>query len=204
VTAALLEHLKGAGGHVTERSWTGKVFIATSLDGFIARPDGDIDWLTGDRPALDHAPGDPGLPDDHGYATHMANVDHIVMGRGTYDKVLTFPAWPYGDYRVIVISSTLEAADERVTVARSVDEAVALLDGRESRGVYVDGGQTIQAFLRAGLLDELVVTRIPVLIGQGRALFGPLTADVHLVHEGTVTTDGGFVQSRYRIPRLAR
>ena len=186
------------------RTWTAKVFIAASLDGFIARPNGDIDWLTGDRPALDHAAGDPGLPGDHGYAGHMADVDHVVMGRGTYDKVLTFAAWPYTGYRVIVITSTLETDDERISVARSLEEAVSLLDERGSRGVYVDGGQTIQAFLRAGLVDTLVVTRIPVLIGQGRPLFGPLPADVQLVHDGTVATDGGFVQSRYRIPRLER
>ena len=184
---------------MTERSWKARVFIATSLDGFIARPDGSIDWLTDRLPQSGHAPGDPDLPEDHGYATHMATVDHIVMGRGTYEKVLTFGGWPYSDHRAIVISSVLQTADERITVARSIESVVSILHERGSKGVYVDGGQTIQTFLRHGLIDELVVTRIPVLIGHGLPLFGPLSRDVQLIHEGTVSTSGGFVQSRYRV-----
>ena len=184
-----------------ERTWTGRVFIATSLDGFIARTDGSIDWLTDAPPRPGHAPGDPDLPEDHGYAAHMAAVDHVVMGRGTYKKVLTFGIWPYPEHRVIVMSSTLRTPDDRVTVVASREEAVALLDERRARGAYVDGGRTIQTFLRAGLIDELVLTRIPVLLGQGLPLFGPLVEDVHLVHEGTVSTDGGYVQSRYRVRR---
>jgi dihydrofolate reductase len=183
------------------RSWTGKVFIATSLDGFIARRDGSIDWLTDTAAQSDHVAGDPGLPDDHGYDAHMATVDHVVMGRGTYEKVLTFGGWPYPEHRVIVMSSTLETSDERITVARTLDAAIALLDERGSGGVYIDGGQTIQTFLRAGLVDELVLTRMPVLIGDGLPLFGPLPADVQLVHRRTVATDGGLVQSRYRVRR---
>ncbi len=183
------------------RTWSGKVFIATSLDGFIARPDRSIDWLTDAPSRSDHAPGDPDLPEDHGYAAHMARVDHVVMGRGTYEKVLTFGAWPYTGHRVIVMSRTLDTTDERITIAPSLERAVAILDQRGSRGAYVDGGQTIQTFLGHGLIDELVVTRIPVLIGHGLPLFGPLTEDVHLIHEGTVTTGGGFVQSRYRVRR---
>ena len=184
---------------MTERTWTGKVFIATSLDGFIARTDGGIDWLTDAPGHSDHVSGNSGLPEDHGYAAHMATVDHVVMGRGTYEKVLTFGGWPYGDHRVIVMSSTLETPDDRITIAPSLEQAVAILDERRSRGAYVDGGQTIQAFLRAGLIDELVVTRIPVLIGQGLPLFGRLAGDVHFVHSGTTWTDGGLVQSRYRV-----
>lgn len=183
------------------RRWTGQVFIGTSLDGFIARPDGDIDWLTAEAAPGDHAPGSPNLPDDHGYAAHMASVDHVVMGRGTYEKVLTFGGWPYPDHQVVVISTTLETDDDRIAIVRSVEEAVRVLDERGARGVYVDGGRTIQAFLRQGLIDELVLTRLPVLIGQGLSLFGPLPNDVHLVHQGTVATDGGFVQSRYRVRR---
>ncbi len=183
---------------MADRGWIGRVYIATSLDGFIARPDGDIDWLSA-RSSGDHAPGDAGVPDDLGYAEHMADVDHVVMGRGTYEKVLTFDGWPYRGKQVIVMSSGLSIAVERITITRSVDETVALLDERGARGVYVDGGATIQAFLRSRLIDTIVLTRIPVLIGQGRPLFGPLPADIHLVHEGTVATGHGLVQSRYRV-----
>ena len=187
---------------MADRGWIGKVYIATSLDGFIARLDGDIDWLsTASRG--DHAPGDAGVPDDLGYAEHMADVDHVVMGRGTYEKVLTFDGWPYPGTRVIVMSSGLSNADERITITRSVDETVALLDERGARGVYIDGGVTIQAFLGAGLIDTVVLTRIPVLIGEGRPLFGPLPADIQLVHEGTFATGHGLVQSRYRVLHFA-
>jgi dihydrofolate reductase len=190
---------------MAQRDWIGKVYIATSLDGFISRPDGDIDWLSTESRG-DHAPGDAGVAEDLGYAEHMADVDYVVMGRGTYEKVLTFDGWPYPDKRVIVLSTGLSSADERITVTRTVDETVALLDKREARGVYVDGGATIQAFLHAGLIDTIVLTRIPVLIGQGRPLFGPLPGDIQLVHEGTMATGHGLVQSRYRIlhPRSQR
>jgi dihydrofolate reductase len=97
------------------------------------------------------------------------------------------------------MSSGLSNADERITITRSVDETVALLDERDARGVYIDGGATIQAFLRSGLIDTIVLTRIPVLIGQGLPLFGPLPADIQLVHEGSVATGHGLVQSRYRV-----
>ena len=186
---------------VGNRSWVGKVFIATSVDGFIARPDGAIDWLSPERRLDSHAPGDTGVPEDLGYAKHMAGVDHVVMGRGTYETVLLFPTWPYADKRVIVLSGRLTTADARVTLARSVEEAVAMLDARGARGVYVDGGATIQVFLREGLIDTIVLTRVPVLIGEGRPLFGRLPGDVHLVHEGTTASSNGFVQSRYRVAR---
>ena len=176
----------------------GKVFIAASLDGFIARSNGEIDWLSG-RPDTGHAPGEAGIPEDFGYAEHMADVDHVVMGRGTYEKVLTFDAWPYRGIDVIVISSRVETSDDRVTVVRSIDQCVALLDERRARAVYVDGGATIQAFLREGLVDTIVLTRIPVLIGEGRPLFGPVDEEIHVVHEGTVAASNGYVQSRYRV-----
>lgn len=185
------------------RRWIGKVFIATSVDGFIARRDGDIAWLTEAPDHGRHAPGAAGLAEDNGYAAHMAAVDHVVMGRGTYEKVLTFDGWPYVDKTVIVLSTTTNANDERVTIARSIADVVALLDQRGARVVYVDGGATTQAFLRHGLIDSLVITRIPVLIGDGAPLFGPLPGDVHLVHRRTVAAGNGFVQSEYGVPRSA-
>ena len=182
-----------------ERRWTGKVFIATSLDGFIARPDGELDFLSSDPAAGQHAPGHPELPEDFGYAEHMAGVGHVVMGRGTYEKVLTFDHWPYPDKRVIVISRTAETGAENITIVRSLDEAVARLEDEGAQGVYVDGGATVRAFLAAGLIDSIVLTRVPFLIGQGIPLFGDLGGDVQLIHEGTVASGNGFVQSRYRV-----
>ena len=173
------------------------VYIAASVDGFIARPDGSLDWLPG-------TPDGPPMPsEDHGYDAFMARVDTVVMGRGTFDTVRDFVPWPYLGKRVVVLSRTLTAADLPAHLTGHVEVhpgPVAALAGflAAAQGVYVDGGQTIQAFLRAGRIDELIVTRIPVLLGQGRPLFGTLEADVPLRHVGTQSFPSGFVQSTYR------
>jgi len=184
------------------RTWRGCVFIATSLDGYIARPDGDIAWLT-DPPELQgHSEGQT---DDRGpkdYEAFMATVGHLVMGRGTYEKVLTFNGWPYGAKQVIVLSSTLpHAGDDRITLTRSLPEAVALLDSQGARGVYIDGGKVIQEFLSHDLVDEITITRAPVLIGVGLPLFGTLDADIRLIHAGTTSSDSGMTSSLYRVAR---
>ncbi len=180
------------------RRWQGKVFIATSLDGYIARADGDITWLTDPTPTAGHAkpPAGPVLP---GYEEHLASVDHLVMGRGTYEKVLTFSFWPYPQQHVIVLSRTLATEDSRVTAATSTEEALTLLAERGSTAVYVDGGKVIQDWLRRGLIDDIVLTRTPVLLGGGIPLFGPLDADVHLIHLATTFNDAGMTSSHYRV-----
>ncbi|THF85050.1 dihydrofolate reductase [Deinococcus sp. KSM4-11] len=174
------------------------VYIAASVDGFIARPDGTLDWLPGAQP--DSPPMPAG--EDHGYDAFMARVDTVVMGRGTFDTVRDYRPWPYAGKRLIVLSRTLTAAGlppdlhGQVEVHPGpVDGLAAALNG--AQGVYVDGGQTLQAFLRAGLIDELTITRIPVLLGAGRPLFGVLDADVPLRHVRTQSFPSGFVQSTY-------
>ncbi len=181
------------------RRWQGKVFIATSLDGYIARADGDIAWLTDPPPIAGHAKPltDPQVIT--GYEEHLASVDHLVMGRGTYEKVLTFDFWPYPQQHVIVLSSTLTTDDSRVTVATSTEEALTLLAKRGSTAVYVDGGRVIQDWLRRGLIDDIVLTRAPVLLGGGIPLFGPLDTDVHLIHLATKFNDAGMTSSHYRV-----
>lgn len=184
-----------------QRTWSGRVFIATSLDGYIAREDGDIAWLT-DPPADEgHAAPVAGDPAPPTYDTFVRDIDHIVIGRGTYEKVLTFDPWPYADFRVIVLSATMPAdSDPRVVVARDVDEAVALLDDGGATGVYVDGGQVIQAFLERDLLDELTISVAPVILGGGLPLFGRLSRTVRLTHLGT-SSEGGMTSSRYAVTR---
>src|SRR3712207_591662 len=121
---------------MTGRTWLGFVFIASSVDGFISRPDGDIEWLTDPPDDPGHAPGHDGPTPPAGYEAFMAGIDQLVMGRGTYEKSLTFDGWPYAK-PVIVLSTTLpRAGDERITVTRTVDETVQLLDERDVRGVY--------------------------------------------------------------------
>jgi dihydrofolate reductase len=165
------------------------VFIATSLDGFIARPNDDLDWLP------------PGGGEEHGYDAFMATVDALVIGRRTFDKVLTFDSWPYGKKPVFVLSTrALAPAPSGAVVERlSGDpaEIVSQLAARDVRHVYVDGGITIQRFLQAGLIQRLIITRIPVLLGAGIPLFGALEHDIALRHVGTRQYASGLVQSEY-------
>lgn len=183
------------------RTWTGRVFIATSLDGFIARPDGDIGWLT-DPPQRPHAHVDSSRPAQT-WDTFFPAVDHLVMGRGTYDKVASFDEWPYADKRVVVLSTTPRDDDDRVTVVRTLDDALLALDDGHAQQVYVDGGQVIRTFLRAGLIDELTVSRAPVLLGSGLPLFGDLPDEVHLSLQASHASDDGMVHSTYTVERPA-
>ncbi len=168
------------------------VFIATSLDGFIARQDGGLDWL----PADDCEP--------HGYDEFIASVDAIVIGRKTFETVLSFGDWPYGKKRVIVLStrpSDLTAPSGAVCefMAGPPHEIVAALAQLGLKHLYVDGGVTIQRFLEAGLIQHLTITRIPVLLGSGIPLFGPLPHDIRLQHVATRSFAHGMVQSEYLV-----
>jgi dihydrofolate reductase len=171
---------------------TVSVFVGTSLDGFIARPNDDLDWL----------PADGGEP--HGYEEFFASVDALVIGRKTFEKVLTFGAWPYGDKRIVVLSSApvdLSAAGGGVVeqMAGTPAEIVSRLAASGAHNLYIDGGITIQRFLSAGLIERLIITRVPVLIGEGIPLFGALPHDIRLRHVATRTFSGGLVQSEYHI-----
>lgn len=172
-------------------------FIATTLDGFIARTDGAIDWLD-DAQHL--------IPDgeDCGYHAFMASIDAIVLGRHTFEQVLDFDPWPYGAMPVYVLSrAPVPIPAALATTVRSfqgtVEGLVALLGGQGFRQLYVDGGLTIQAFLRSGLLDEITITTVPILLGSGRPLFGPLPQDVALTLIRSRAYEFGFVQSTYRV-----
>jgi dihydrofolate reductase len=168
------------------------VFVGTSVDGFIARHNGDFDFL----------PEGGGEP--HGYDEFMASVDVLVIGRHTLEKVLTFDAWPYGDKRVVVLSS--QAIDLSGVRGGRVEhmsgtpaEIAARLNASGARHAYIDGGITVQAFLREGLIQRLIVTRVPVLIGQGIPLFGALPRDLKLRHVRTQAYASGLVKSEYEV-----
>lgn len=184
----------------TDRTWSGRVFIATSVDGFISDLDGNLEWLT-DPPAeprhVSAHEGDDAPPDWDGFT---ANVSHLVMGRGTYEKVMTFGFWPYDKFRVIVISTQLRPGDdERVIVVDSVERACDLLAEENASTAYLDGGQVITEFLKRGLIDELTISRAPVILGSGLPLFHSLPAQTRLIHLGTSTTDSGMTNTRYRV-----
>ncbi len=166
------------------------VFVGASVDGFIARANGGLDWL-------------PDECEPHGYDEFMATVDALVIGRNTFDIVQAFDGWPYGSKAVFVLSSrSLTPVPEGAVVeAMSGDpaEIVSTLEARGFRHLYVDGGITVQRFLRAGCIQRLIVTRIPVLIGDGIPLFGSLPADVRLRHVATRSFPSGLVQSEYAV-----
>ncbi|MCC7417695.1 MAG: dihydrofolate reductase family protein [Acidobacteria bacterium] len=165
------------------------VFIGTSLDGFIARPDGTFDFL-------------PDSPEPHGYEELIASVDAVVMGRHTYETALSFGAWPC-DKPVFVLSTRPIAPPPSGAVVERLNGApeaiVAQLSARGIGHVYVDGGNTIQRFLRAGLIRRMIITRVPVLIGQGISLFGAVDKDIRLRHVATRSYPSGLVQSEYVI-----
>jgi dihydrofolate reductase len=168
------------------------VFVGTSVDGFIARLNGDLDWLP------------PGGGEPHGYDEFMASVDALVIGRKTFETVLGFEEWPYGAKRVVVLSSRpLDFSAVRGGIVEQMGgppaEIVSRLAAGGAQHIYVDGGITIQRFLRAGLIDRLVITRVPVLIGDGIPLFGSLPRDLRLRHALTRSYPSGLVQSEYLV-----
>lgn len=171
---------------------TASVFIGTSLDGFIARPNGTFDFLP------------EGGGESHGYNEFIATVDAIVIGRNTFETVLPMKPWPYGKKRVVVLSTR---ALDFSTIAEAVveqmsgdpEEIVSKLEATGAHHLYVDGGITIQRFLRDGLIQRLIITRVPVLIGEGIPLFGTLPHDIRLRHIVTRSYPSGLVSSEYQV-----
>lgn len=175
------------------------VFIATSLDGFIARSDDEIDWL-------DAANASTPAGEDCGYSAFMESVDFLVMGRKTYEKVLSFDNWPYENKPVIVLSSkkiefSRDLAQTVSWSAESPKELYERLSRQGAKRLYIDGGVTIQRFMAEGLINDLTITIIPVILGSGKPLFGKLDKDISLKHVATKTFDFGFVQLTYEVEK---
>ena len=171
------------------------IYMGMSLDGFLARPDDGLDFLP--------APPDG---DDMGFGAFLASVDTLVMGRRTFEIVQRFgpEGWVYGDLPVVVLSRSWTALPEgaRSSVRLRAAEPATLLAELAEAGVqhvYVDGADVARSFLRAGLVNELTVTVVPVLIGQGITLWGELAGDLRLELLDSRVQAGGLVQSRYRL-----
>ena len=173
------------------------VFIATSLDGFIARKNGDLDWLDKANQLVPEGT-------DLGFETFMNSVDTMIIGRKTYEKVLSFGLWPYGDKPVIVLSRNKVEIPSHLTesVYGSSETPKDLCKRLSSEGVkrlYIDGGYTIQQFLAEDLIDDITITTIPVILGEGIPLFNGAKRDILLKHVKTISFDFGFVQTTYRV-----
>lgn len=172
---------------------TNFVYIAASLDGYIADPQGGIEWLN-DLPNPEGS--------DFGWSEFLSGIDAILIGRKTFEKVLSFESWPY-KLPVFVLSTSLQEipaslAGKVELISGSPREVSELLQGRGLQNLYIDGGKTVQGFLAADLIDELIITRVPILLGKGIPLFGKLEDRLRFIHQGTDVFDNGLVQSRYQ------
>jgi dihydrofolate reductase len=169
-------------------------FLGCSLDGFIAGPGGELQWLTD----FDERLGDTGFDE------FFASVDALVMGRATYETIRGFDPESYRGVPIHVLSTTMPAGPQpalgasAVTVHPDIASVRAALDEEAVQRAYADGGRTVQAFLAAGLLTDIVITRVPVLIGEGIPLFGPVASPLHATLGGTRRLGAGAVQSTYR------
>jgi dihydrofolate reductase len=173
------------------------VYIAASLDGYIARKDGDIEWLH--RPEYSKSEL-KGLS----FAEFISSVDALVMGRKTFEKVLSFADWPYAELPVVVLTTGELAIPDQLqgkvtAMGGDPGEVVASLEKQGKEHLYIDGGKTIQGFLQAGLIHEITLTMIPILLGEGIPLFGSLTGDLPLHLVDASSSPNGFVQLRYEV-----
>lgn len=169
------------------------VYIATSLDGFIATVDGGVEWLD-DVPNPDQT--------DFGFSAFMARVDAILMGSNTFEKVLSFGQWPYPK-TVYVLSNRIAAIPDNLEgkaqlIRGNPHEVVADLAKSGINNLYIDGGKIIQSFLREDLIDELIITRVPILLGKGIPLFGELENTMRFSHMETELFNNYLVKSRYK------
>jgi dihydrofolate reductase len=177
------------------------VYVAASLDGFIARRDGSVDWLNEAQALVPNG-------EDLGFGAFMDSVDTLIMGRKTFEQVLSFGEWPYGQTPVVVLShNPIELPPNLIdTVSLASESPSALLERLSAQGVqhvYVDGGNTIQGFLAESQIDQITITTIPLILGDGISLFGLLEEDIRLTHVKTVAYDFGFVQTTYAIEKDA-
>ncbi|OLT54683.1 dihydrofolate reductase family protein [Cellulosimicrobium sp. CUA-896] len=169
-------------------------FLGCSIDGFIAGPDDDIGWLV----AFDDVLGETGYDDFFG------SVDAVVMGRRSYEVISASGPGFYGTTPVHVLSQTLPSGprprlgESAVTVHPDVPALQTALAEAGVARAYVDGGRTVQGFLSAGLLSDIVITRVPVLVGDGIPLFGPVPAPIPAELVESRVLGAGAVQSVYR------
>lgn len=169
------------------------VYIAASLDGYIAKKNGSLDWLM-------EIPNDEGS--DFGFSEFIKNIDAIIMGRNTYDKVLSFNEWSV-DKPVFILSSTLKSLDDKLKdkaeiISGSPESVIDEMNARKYKNLYIDGGKTIQGFIEKGLIDVMIITRVPIILGGGYPLFGKLENEQKYEHIKTEVLNNTLVKSYYK------
>jgi|TARA_R110000737_G_scaffold348572_1_gene382752 dihydrofolate reductase len=180
------------------------IFIATSVDGFIAKEDGSVDWL--------HTAGkqgvDLGVQADMGMNDHMSTVDCMIMGRKCMDTIssmnLTSEQWPYGAIKIIVLSNTIKEAPENLKdkvemYSGDLQKLILILENEGFKHAYIDGGTTIQSFLNLKLINEITITKAPILLGEGKSLFGKTFSDIKLVEAEAIAYPNDFIQVKYKV-----
>lgn len=183
------------------------VYIATSADGYIATTEGAVDWLhsAGDSEA------DMGNNSDMGFAAFMASVDCMIMGRKCMEMIssMNLPPeqWPYGDIHIVVLSNTIKTPPENLQgkVEMFSGEISDLVNDLENKGLkhaYIDGGSTITSFLNLKLIDEMTITKAPILLGAGIPLFGKLDNQIKLVNSKAEAFENNFIQTKYEVNYL--
>ncbi|WP_295904063.1 dihydrofolate reductase family protein [uncultured Vibrio sp.] len=180
------------------------VYIATSVDGFIAKNDGAVDWLH----TAGNANADMGDQADMGFADFMSSVDCLIMGRKCMEVIasmnLTPEQWPYGDTRIIVLSNSLTQAPDNLKdkvemYSGDLNALVSTLSSEGYQHAYIDGGATIQAFINLELINEMTITRAPVLLGEGIPLFGKTAKEIKLEQSKAIAFPNDFVQVKYTV-----
>lgn len=173
-------------------------YIATSADGYIATPDGGVDWL--------HSADNSEV--DMGFGTFMASVDCMVMGRKCMEMIssmnLSSEQWPYGDTYIVVLSHTVKAPPENLTgkvnmFSGEIADLISELEGKGFKHAYIDGGSTITSFLNHRLLHEMTITKAPVLLGNGIPLFGKLDNQISLTESEATVFANNFIQIKYKV-----
>lgn len=170
------------------------VYIATSIDGYIAREDGSIDWLM-ELP-------NPGNS-DYGFSVFLDRIDAIIMGRKSFETVLEFREWPYPKTKpIFVLSNSLAGVQAGLPANVEIvkGELKKVIESLRDKGIndlYIDGGKTIQSFLKEDLIDEMIITRIPIILGSGIPLFGKNNLELTFDHDSTEVLNNMLVRSRY-------
>jgi len=182
------------------------VYIATSTDGYIATPDGGVDWLH----TVGNLEADMGS-EDMGFRSFMDSIDCMIMGRKCMEMIssmnLTTEQWPYGDIRIVVLSNTIKEPPKNLRgkiemYSGDIQELIIKLESSGFKHAYVDGGSTITSFINLKLINEMTITTAPVLLGAGISLFGKINNSVKLEKAKASTFSNDFIQARYSVNYL--
>jgi dihydrofolate reductase len=179
------------------------VYIATSADGYIATPDGGVDWLD----SAGNQEADMGT-EDMGFTAYMDSVDCMIMGRKCMEMIasmnLTTEQWPYGDMPIVVLSNTIKTPPESLVgnvemYSGDINDLIKKLEADGYKSAYIDGGSTITSFINLKLINEMIITQAPILLGEGLPLFGKINQPVKLQDVKSTAFVNDFTQVKYSV-----